>query len=77
MRYYLRAQIQGRHTIDRLEDIKTWKEEILDGPFRKDERVYRQSDTHWYRFECKFGKMHEKRGGTHMDPPEYVDSIIN
>ena len=30
LKYYLRAQSQGHHTIDRLEEREAWKQEALD-----------------------------------------------
>ena len=62
LRHYLRAQSQGHHTIDRVEE-------------RGVERVFLEkmrernchSDEHWNRSEGNIGENSEKRKGAYMD----------
>ena len=72
MRHHLRAQSQGHHTIDRLEEREAWKEESARRSFLKIEG-YRQSDEHWNCFKGNVGETYEIRGDAHMGFSERID----
>ena len=68
LRHYLRAQSQGHHTIDRLEERGTEK-----GSARRSSLKGRTLD----RFKGNAGGTSERRGGAHMGFSERIDTILN
>ena len=63
LRHYLRAQSQGRHTVDRLEERGV--ERTREG--------HRHSDEHWNRFKGDVGETSERRAGAHMGFSERLE----
>ena len=72
LRQYLRAQSQGHHTIDRLEERGVER-----GSARRSSLKGRQSDEHWNRFNGNFGETSERRSAVHMGFSEPIDTVLN
>ena len=72
LRHRLRAQIQGLHTIDRLEDRGAER-----GSGRRSCLKGRQSDEQWNCLKGDVGTTSERRGGAHMGFSERIDLELN
>ena len=80
LRHYLRAQSQGHHTVDRLEERGVKRlEEVLDVMIflERTREGHRQSDEHWNRLKGNGGETSERRDGAHMGFSERRDTILN
>ena len=75
LKHYLRAQSQGHHTIDRLEERGVEKGSAR-GSSWKTRKGHRQSDEHWNCLKGNVGKT-ERRGGAHVGFFERTDTILN
>ena len=64
LRYYLRAQSQGHHTIYRLEERGVERGSAREG--------HCQSDEHWNRFKGNVGETSERRGAAHTGFSERI-----
>ena len=75
LRHYLRAQSQGHHTIDRVEERrgKRMRSMVF---FERTRGGHRQSEEHRNCFKGNIGETSEKRGGAHMDFSERIDVIL-
>ena len=71
LRHYLRAQSQGNHTIDRLEERGVERGFFDDLPWRTRSR-HRQSDEHRNYFKGNVGVTSEIRGGAHMGSADWT-----
>ena len=74
LRHYKRAQNQGHHTTDCLEERGVERESARRSSMKGRER-YRQSDEHWKRFKGDVVGISERRGGAHMGFSERIDTI--
>ena len=77
LRHYLRAQSQGHHTIDRLEERGVERGSARRSSFERTREGLRQSDEHWNRFKGNAGETSERRGGARMGFSERIDTILN
>ena len=77
LRHYLRAQSQGHHTIDRLEE-RGVKEEALDNSVLKgrEKVVTNQMNTGFFS-KATLGETSETWGGAHMGFFECTDTSLN
>ena len=77
LRHYLRAQSQGHHTIDRLEErgVERGSARLTIFLWKDEREGHRQSDEHWNRFKGNAGETSERRGGAHMGFSERIDTI--
>ena len=64
LRYYLQAQSQGHHAIDRLEERGVERGSARRSSL-KEREGHRQSDEHWNCFKGNVGETSERRGGAH------------
>ena len=76
-RHYLRAQSQGQHTIDHLEERGAERGRARRSSFERTREGHRQSDEHWNRFKGNAGETSERRGGARMGFSERIDTILN
>ena len=75
LKHYPRAQSQGHHTIDRLEERGVERGGAGRSSFERTREGHRQSDEHWNRFKGNVGETSERRGGAHMGfPSAYIPS---
>ena len=66
LRHYLRAQSQGHHTVDRLEERGVERGSARRSSLKGREREsHRQSDKHWNRFKDNVGGTSERRSARH------------
>ena len=72
LRHYLRAQSQGHHTVDSLEERGVER-----GFLERTRAGHRESDEHWIGFKGDVGETSERCGGAHMDFFESMDTILN
>ena len=77
LRHYLRAQSQGHHTIDRLEERGVERGSAGRSSFERTREGHRQSDEHWNRFKGNVGETSDRRGAAHMGFSERIDTILN
>ena len=77
LRHYLRAQSQGHHTIDRLEERGLERGSARRSSLKRTREGHRQSDEHWNRFEGNVGETSERQGGAHVGFSERIDTILN
>ena len=77
LRHYLRAQSQGHHTIDRLEERGMERGNAGRSSLKRTREGHRQSDGHWNHFKGNVGDTSETRGGAHMDFSKRTDTILN
>ena len=68
----MRAQSQGHHTIDCLEERGVER-----GSARRERESHRQSDEHWNRFKGNVGETFERQSGAPMGFTERLDTILN
>ena len=77
LRHCLRAQSQGHHTIDRLEERGVERGNARRSSLKGRDEGHRQSDEHWKRFKGNVGETSEGWGGAHMGFSERIDTILN
>ena len=78
LRLYLRAQSQGHHTIDRLEERGVGRGSARRSSLKGRERaIVMQSDEHWNHFKGNVGETFEGRGGARKGSPERIDTLLN
>ena len=77
LRHYLRAQSQGHHTIDRLEERSVERGSARRSSLKRTRKGHRQSNEHWNRFKGNVGETSERRGGAYMGFSERIDTILN
>ena len=78
LRHYLRAQSQGHHTIDRLEERGVERGSARRSSFKGQERaIIMQSHERWNRFKGNCGETCERRSGAPMGFSESTDTVLN
>ena len=77
MRHYLRAQSQGHHTTDRLEERGVERGSARRSSLKRTRERHRQSDEHWNRFKGHVGETSERRGGAHMGFSERMGVLLS
>ena len=76
-RHYLRAQSQGHHITDHLQERRVERGSAGRPSLKRTREGHRQSDEHWNCFKGNGGKTSEKLCGTDMDFSECIDTILN
>ena len=76
LRRYLRAQSQGHHTIDHLEE-RGMERGSARWSSLKGREGHRQSDKRWNHFKGNVGETSERWGGAHMGFSVWIDTILN
>ena len=77
LRHYLRAQSQGHHTIDRLEERGVERGSARRSFLKGRERVIvSQTNIYRHRFKGNDGETSERLGGAHMGFSERIDTIL-
>ena len=66
LRHYLRAQSQGHHITDRLEESDVERGFLYTIFLEGTREGHHQSDKHWNRFKDDVRETSERRGGAHM-----------
>ena len=74
LRHYLRAQSQGHHTIDRLEERGVDMQTFF---LERTRKGHGQSGEHWNLFKGDTRETSERRDGAHMGFSERIDTILN
>ena len=78
LRHYLRAQSQGHHTIDRLEERGVERESVRRSSLKGRERViFNQTKIGTISKACNVEETSEKLGGGHMGFSKRIDIIFN
>ena len=80
LRHHLRAQSQGHHAIDHLEERGVERgtaRTARRSSFERTRDGHRLSDEHWNRFKGNVGETSERRGGAHMGFSKHKDTILN
>ena len=73
----LRAQSQGHHSIDRLEERGVRKRQLSTICLQRTRQGQCQSDRHWKWFKSNIMESSERRGGAHIVFPERLDTTLN
>ena len=77
LRHYLRAQCQGHHTIDRLQERGVERGSVQRSSLRGRERaIINQTNTGTVP-KATFWETPERRGGAHIGLPECIYTILN
>ena len=77
LRHYLRAQIQGHHTIDRLEEKGVERGSARRSSLKGRERAIVSQTNIGTVFQGNVGETSERRGEAHMGFSERLDTILN
>ena len=77
LRHYMRAQSQGHHTIDRLEEGSVERGRARQSSLKGRERATANQTKSWNRFKGDVGETSERRGGALMGFCEGIDTILN
>ena len=77
LRHYMRAQSQGHHTIDRLEEGSVERGRARQSSLKGRERATANQTKSWNRFKGDVGETSERLGGAHMGFSERISTILS
>ena len=77
LRHYQRAQSQGHHTIDHLEERGVERGSARRSSLKGMRAGHHQSDEHWNFFKGDSGETSDRWDGAHMGFSERIDTILN